>query len=123
MEYPRHLFKYPGSYGEGARSYKVAGAADEAEEAELVEQGWHLTKEAAWGLGAPKPEVPAPKEEAAPSLLDGNAEEVSAALPSLPLDELEALKLAETEGKNRKGVLAAIDAAIDAALAKDGNGD
>lgn len=57
MEYPRHLFRHPGSYGEGALSYKVAGAADEAEEAALLADGWHLTKEAAWGVDSPDKEA------------------------------------------------------------------
>lgn len=50
------------------------------------------------------------------TLLDATAKEIAAVLPELTLDELEALKAAETAGKTRKGVLADIDAAIDAKL-------
>ena len=107
MEYPKHLFKSLGAFGSGNRTYDVAGAANEDEEADLVERGWCLTKEAAWGLET------APEK----TLLDGSAKEIEAALPALELEELEALKAAETSGKTRKGVLAALDAAIDAKLA------
>lgn len=44
MTYPKHLYKHPGPYGLGARSYAVAGAADEHEEAALIARGWSLTK-------------------------------------------------------------------------------
>lgn len=56
-------------------------------------------------------------EESDRSLLDCTAKEIESALPDLDLDELETLKAAEKAGKTRKGVLAAIDAAIDAKLA------
>lgn len=49
-------------------------------------------------------------------LLALTAKEIEAALPSLSLEELEALKSDEAAGKSRKGVLADIDAAIDARL-------
>ncbi len=44
MTYPKHLFKHPGPYGKGDRSYAVAGAAGEDEEAALIARGWCLTK-------------------------------------------------------------------------------
>lgn len=55
MTYPKHLFKSPGAYGSGDKSYDVAGAADEDQELSLLERGWHETKEAAWE-SAPAPE-------------------------------------------------------------------
>jgi len=51
------------------------------------------------------------------SLLDCTAKEIETALPALTLEELETLKAAEEAGKTRKGVLASINAAIDAKLA------
>lgn len=56
MTYPMHLFRSPGPYGI-ARTYEVAGAADAAEEKELLAKGWHPTKEAAWGLKAKRPQL------------------------------------------------------------------
>jgi len=108
MSYPKHLFKHPGPYGRGARTYAVAGADSEVEETRLLGEGWSLTKED--GFGEKSADAPEP------SILDGNAKDIEAALPDLPLEELEILKAAETAGKTRKGVLAAIDAAIDAKL-------
>lgn len=49
-------------------------------------------------------------------LLLKTAKEIEVALPGLSLEELEALKSDEAAGKNRKGVLADIEAAIDAKL-------
>lgn len=49
MSYPKHLFKHPGPYGLGPRSYDVAGADDEEREAELMASGWFASKEEAWG--------------------------------------------------------------------------
>ena len=53
---------------------------------------------------------------AEPTLLDKTAREIEVALPGLSLDELGDLKAAETAGKSRKGVLADLEAAIDAKL-------
>lgn len=47
MTYPRQLFRHPGPYGLGKRSYAVAGAADEHEEQALLKKGWSLTLEEA----------------------------------------------------------------------------
>ena len=51
------------------------------------------------------------------SLLDGSVAALTEALPSLSLDDLEALLAAEQAGKTRIGAVKAIEAAIDAALA------
>ncbi len=51
-EYPKHLFRHPGPYGNGKRSYEVAGADNEAREALLVSLGWYLTKDEAYGVAA-----------------------------------------------------------------------
>lgn len=56
-------------------------------------------------------------DEPSGSLLDGTAKDIEAILPTLDIEALEALKADETAGKTRKGVMAAIDAAIDAKLA------
>lgn len=47
--YPKHLYRSPGPYGVGERSYAIRGAADEAEEAALIAAGWKATREGAWG--------------------------------------------------------------------------
>ena len=59
MSYPKHLFKHPGPYGRAHRSYAVAGAADEAEEAALIARGWHPTLAAA--LGEPEAKAKRPQ--------------------------------------------------------------
>jgi len=51
MTYPKHLFRTPGPYGIGKRTYDVAGATNEAEEAALVAKGWSITKD----FGKPHP--------------------------------------------------------------------
>ena len=52
-----------------------------------------------------------------PSLLDGNTDEIKAALADLSAEELTDLLAAETAGKSRKGVIAALSEAIEAAQA------
>lgn len=47
-EYPKHLFRAGGPFGLGDKSYSVAGAADEDEEAALLARGWHLSKDGLW---------------------------------------------------------------------------
>ena len=47
--YPKHLYRSPGPYGVGDRSYAITGANDEAEEATLLANGWKETREGAWG--------------------------------------------------------------------------
>lgn len=51
-------------------------------------------------------------------LLDGSVPEVEAGIQRLSHDDLLKLKVAETDGKTRKGVLDALDAALAAADAK-----
>lgn len=58
-------------------------------------------------------------DDALLALLDGNTAEITEALPGLDAAQLDALELAEANGKTRKGVLAAI-AAARAALEMDG---
>lgn len=48
------------------------------------------------------------------SILDGNVSEVTAALEGLPEDDLQELLSAEQAGKTRKGVVAALNKAIEA---------
>lgn len=48
--YPKHLYRSPGPYGVGERSYAIRGAVDEAEEAALIAAGWKASKEEAWGI-------------------------------------------------------------------------
>lgn len=47
MEYPKHLFRHPGPYGSGGKSYAVAGAEDESQKLSLMERGWHESVEGA----------------------------------------------------------------------------
>jgi len=89
MTYPKHLFRSPGPYGIG-RTYAVAGAADEAEEKKLLAEGWHLTKEAAWGLKAKRPQLDH----------DDNGKEGGSVSPE-PTDDLPALR-AEYQAKMGK---------------------
>lgn len=103
--YPLMLYRDGDDYEWDGRKVAIltVHAADEHEAA--LADGW---AEAAAFLSA---------EANDRSLLDCTAKEIEAALPELDLDELETLKAAEKGGKTRKGVLAAIDAAIDAKLA------
>ncbi|PNU02513.1 hypothetical protein [Novosphingobium guangzhouense] len=55
-------------------------------------------------------------------LLDGSIDDVKAGLPGKSHDDLLKLKAAEQDGKNRKGALEAIDAALAAADAKRAGG-
>jgi hypothetical protein len=50
VDYPKHMFKSPGSFGSGDKTYAVRGAADEDEELRLLELGWCATKEEAFTL-------------------------------------------------------------------------
>lgn len=45
MSYPKHMFRQPGPYGKGERTYRVTSASDEAEEKHLSERGWFVSKE------------------------------------------------------------------------------
>lgn len=84
--------------------YGPDGEARIFEEGEDPPAGWKDHQPKAEDEGTPPAE---------PSLLDGNAETVIEALPSLSDDELAGLKADETAGKSRKGVLAAIDEEIE----------
>lgn len=65
------------------------------------------------GLAAATTELDAIKaSQPDTSLLDGTADEVIAAVPDLDIAALAALRVAESAGKTRKTVVAAIDAAL-----------
>lgn len=102
-EYPRVLYR-PGSQEEahGVSVDLLNVGSDEERDAALAD-GWSLTPTDAAG----EPAAPAPL-----TLLDSPVKDIAAVLPSLTGEELEALRADETAGKTRKGVLAAIDAAI-----------
>lgn len=102
--YPLMLYRDGSDIEWDGRKVAIHTVADAEEHESAVADGW---AEAADFLSA---------EANDRSLLDHTAKEIEAALPSLDLEELETLKTAEKAGKTRKGVLAAIDAAIDAKL-------
>lgn len=62
MDYPKHLFKSPGSFGSGDRTYDVAGSESEDQEAALIEMGWFASKEDAWAVTDEKPATADMKE-------------------------------------------------------------
>lgn len=67
-------------------------------------------------------EPPTAAPEVAPSLLDGTVKEIKESLPGLPDDRLFEIMEEECAGKQRKGVIEAIEAEIDArAQAADNN--
>lgn len=68
--YPKHLYRSPGPYGVGERSYRIAGADDEAHEAALLASGWKATKEEAWGEEAPEADNVEEDAEDTPHPLD-----------------------------------------------------
>lgn len=108
-EYPKAIYR-PGDEGvwDGV-SMDFGTVVDAEDEAAALDKGWFLSPA----------DFPGDEDEPAaePSLLDKNAREIELALPDLSIDELEALKAAETAGKSRKGVLADIEAALEAKLA------
>lgn len=63
-------------------------------------------------LAAFKPASADDKDPDDGDVLSSNAKQIAAALPDMPLDELYELRIAESEGKNRKGVIEAIEAEI-----------
>ena len=108
-EYPKAIYR-PGDEGEwDGVKMDFGTVADADDEEEALASGWYLH---------PKDFPEAEKSQDAPQggLLDGNAREIEKELPNLTIEELEQLKVDETAGKSRKGVLADIDAAINAKL-------
>lgn len=103
--YPLMLFRDGDDIDWDGRRVGIRIVADAEDHESAVADGW---AEAADFLNA---------EANDRSLLDLTAKEIEAALPALDLEELETLKAAEEAGKTRKGVLTAINAAIDAKLA------
>lgn len=103
--YPLTLYRDGSEIVWDGRGTDLLTVADKDEHDAALAEGW---AEAADYLASDEP--------GEPSLLDGSAKDIKDALPDLSLEDLEALKAAETEGKTRSTVLAAIDAAIDAKL-------
>lgn len=110
-EYPKAIYR-PGDEGEWDGVMMDFGTvADADDEAGALAKGWYLHPSQFPGSSAAEG---GPSGE--PTLLDKNARDIENALPGLSLEELEQLKADETAGKSRKGVLADIDAALDAKL-------
>lgn len=108
-QYPRAIYR-PGDEGEWDGVKMDFGTVVDADDEEAaLSKGWYLHPSDFPGAGSGE-------ASGGPTLLDKNAREIEVELPNLTLDELEALKAAETSGKTRKGVLADIDAAINAKL-------
>lgn len=107
-EYPKAIYR-PGDEGDwDGVKMDFGTVADAADEEAALAKGWYLHPS-----DFPMADAGSPPE---PTLLDKNAREIELALPGLTLEELETLKAAEIGGKSRKGVLADIDAALDAKL-------
>lgn len=83
-DFPKQLFRHPGPYGLGRRSYTVAGAADADEEAALLAKGWH-------------PSIAAACEDAAPASI-GETQTITAMCD--PLDPADPL---DHDGNGKKG--------------------
>lgn len=103
-DFPKMLYRDGTEFEWDGRPTDTLVVTDNAEFEAAIDDGWLIPRDY---LGSTKAEV---------SLLDKTAKDIEAELPNLDLDALEKLKADETDGKTRKGVLAAIEAAIDAKL-------
>lgn len=100
------------------------GARLTAQGAVAPAEGAGVVETPAVDLGdAAKPQGTKPVNDGEPGILDGNTAQVTAALAGLDLEALQALRAQELAGKTRKGVIAAIDAAIEAATKPAGDGE
>lgn len=101
MTYPRQLFRHPGPYGLGQRSYAVIGVEDEDEEKALIKKGWSRTRDEALGEKPAK----ASKAEAPASAVafdhDGDGAPGGSAAPE-KTDDLAALRAEYTEKMGKK---------------------
>lgn len=102
-EFPKAVYRAGKDIVQDGVSLDYDTVANADEQAEALASGWYLHPS----------EVPEKSEK---TLLDKSAKDIKSALPDLSLADLEALKADETAGKSRSGVLADIDAAIDAKL-------
>lgn len=103
--FPLMLYRVGSDFIWEGRSASSRIVANEGERKAAMADGW---REAADFLAGPA---------AHKTLLDENAKTIEARLPDLDLAALEKLLADEKAGKTRKGVLAMIEAAIDARLA------
>lgn len=62
VTYPKQLFRHPGPYGKGERSYAVIGVNNAEEEASAALKGWCATKEEAFGAEAAAEVIEAAQE-------------------------------------------------------------
>jgi len=108
-EYPKAIYR-PGDEGEwDGVKMDFGTVTDPADEEDALSSGWYLHP-------TDFPDAEQSKDAPRGGFLDQNAREIEKALPDLSLEELEQLKVDETAGKSRIGVLASIDAALDAKL-------
>lgn len=118
------LFKRPKApivLGDQTYFFTPVGGPDSAHVAEVtdpdhigtllaIKEGYRVYQEPEKKAAVAQPEMPAaPPIPASPVDLSKNVEDVEAALEGLSEDELKAVREAEVAGKNRKGVLSAID--------------
>ncbi len=105
-EFPKTLYRDGSEFvwdGRPTDTFTV----ESAEEQEIAEgEGWQEAADYA-ATGTP----------AEPTLLDKSAKDIEPELAALSIAELEKLKDDETAGKSRRGVLALIEAALEAKLA------
>lgn len=81
------------------------GVFPAAEVSAALDDGWYRKP---WDV----PDRGAEPLSAELEILDGNAASIAELLPAMTKAELESLLIAETNGKTRKGVIAAIEKAI-----------
>lgn len=63
-DYPKHLYRSPGPYGQGKRTYAIAGAAGEEQEKALLARGWFASRDEAFQAAAGTDTVPEEPEKA-----------------------------------------------------------
>lgn len=103
-EFPKSLYRDGGEFEWDGRPTDRLIVNSNAEQESAEGDGWQEARAYLYG-------------ERKRDILDGTAKEIEAALPSLDLEALEAIKVAEQGGKTRKGVLSMIEAEIDKRLA------
>lgn len=103
-EFPKSLYRSGREFVWDGRGTDTLTVADSAEQEQAEADGWAEAADYLASTGES-------------TLLDNPAKDIEPALAELSLEALEGLKADETAGKSRKGVLAMIDAAIEAKLA------
>jgi hypothetical protein len=104
-EFPRVLYREGGVHEVWGRNVSLRDVHDEDQLQDALKGGWSLRPDG-------HNEEPAHQSEFA--ILDAKIPDIKAALPKLTDDEILALYEAESRGKTRAGVIAALEAAMEA---------